>query len=591
MYKPSNAKIEDRAIGALANIIDEHQTMRHQFNSMDKEMSWDGYIWIYNNVGSGSEKRNYDDKVPVQIKGHIDGKGEYINKQYINYRVSLEDLEVYFRDRGVLYFQIFMSMDGRKREIFYVSLFPTKIKYYLEKAKKKGNKKDINISFSKLEKKAESFYAIVKQFSNESKKQGFGHEQLVQNAIKRADFNKIKEITASVVGAANEYEFLKRLGTGDVSFYAKFEGSSFSIPVEWQEGSIYYMIKEIDTPISIAGKKYYDSYKIRANSNEELILLPSDNIQIELNKGKFNFKPKTDIQTLRRDAEFIFAAIDGTEIKIGEHSISFGKVQLPARLREELQFYVELDDVFTKIGFQYLKPFSEIQESTIKKFVDILALQKGKKNHLFKEKAHVYNMNIDGKYIPVIVFKNDFGGQNELFNAIYSNKYQLYAADEAENHYSVPMYSHISGNVMKNLYRYDVDILQQQIIDTEFNQATEASLNIAGLNLIHAYDGDKENNQRLLAVAEDLYDRMIDVYGENTLYIINKMQIKRRLNLLSHADINKIASLISVSNMEDFGKYVVLGNKEKAEKFFKMMSDEEQNTFKEYPIYTLYTEL
>ena len=29
MYTPSNSKIEDRAIGALSNLIDDHQTMGH----------------------------------------------------------------------------------------------------------------------------------------------------------------------------------------------------------------------------------------------------------------------------------------------------------------------------------------------------------------------------------------------------------------------------------------------------------------------------------------------------------------------------------------------------------------------------------
>ena len=33
------SKIEDRAIRALENIIDEHSTMQSQFNRMDKEMS------------------------------------------------------------------------------------------------------------------------------------------------------------------------------------------------------------------------------------------------------------------------------------------------------------------------------------------------------------------------------------------------------------------------------------------------------------------------------------------------------------------------------------------------------------------------
>ena len=41
MSMPSNNKIEDRALGALRNIIDDHATMGHEFCSMDKEMSWD----------------------------------------------------------------------------------------------------------------------------------------------------------------------------------------------------------------------------------------------------------------------------------------------------------------------------------------------------------------------------------------------------------------------------------------------------------------------------------------------------------------------------------------------------------------------
>ena len=115
MLMPSNNKIEDRAISAITNIIDEHMTMGHKFNSMDKEMSWDGYIWLYKDVNGTQDKRNYDDKISVQIKGHIDENEEYIGKRKIKYPVDLEDLEVYFRDRGVIYFEVFMTKDGKTR--------------------------------------------------------------------------------------------------------------------------------------------------------------------------------------------------------------------------------------------------------------------------------------------------------------------------------------------------------------------------------------------------------------------------------------------------------------------------------------------
>lgn len=96
MSMPSNNKIEDRALGALRNIIDDHATMGHEFHSMDKEMSWDGYIWIYKDINGTRDKRNYDDKVSVQIKGHVDKNREYIGEHKITYSVDLEDLEVYF---------------------------------------------------------------------------------------------------------------------------------------------------------------------------------------------------------------------------------------------------------------------------------------------------------------------------------------------------------------------------------------------------------------------------------------------------------------------------------------------------------------
>lgn len=591
MYKPSNSKIEDRAIGALSNIIDDHQTMTHQFNSMDKEMSWDGYIWIYKNVNGNENKSNFDDKVPVQIKGHIDEEERYRNKKYITYPVALEDLEVYFNDRGVLYFEIFMSIDGRKREIFYASLFPTKLKYYLENAKKKKNKKSINITFVKMEQKASIFYCVMKQFSNESKKQGFGHEQLVQNAIRTADMDKVKEITASVVGAVNEYDFMKRLGTGDVSFYAKLDGMPFSIPLEWHEGSVYYMVTSVKKEIRIAGKKYYDSYKISSNSKEEITINLSDNIQIDMSRSKFIFKPKTDIKTLRHDAEFLLSAMENTEITIGEQTFPYENPQIEKNLRNDLQFIIDLDKLLTQINFEYLKPFSEITELTMKNFLNLLALQDGRKNNLFRGQTHIYNLMIDDKYIPLIIFKNDMGGKNEIFNAIYTKKYQLFVSDEKGEHYRIPMFAHIKGGVMRQLYKYDVEIFAEEIYNAEINEVTEESINLAGLNLIHAYDGDEEKNQHLLEIALSLFEKLISLFGEKNIYIINRMQIKKRQGLLSKVDMYTLSKMDCMDKQEECGKNILLGNKREVEKLILQMSQEEKNVFKAYPIFKLYTKL
>ena len=106
----------------------------------DKELSWDGYIRLYQDDESESDKANFDDDVPIQIKGHIVKERKVMAREYLTSSVDLEDLKVYYKRFGCLYFVMFMNEDGSVVEIFYSSLYPSKIKKYLGAAEKKGNK-------------------------------------------------------------------------------------------------------------------------------------------------------------------------------------------------------------------------------------------------------------------------------------------------------------------------------------------------------------------------------------------------------------------------------------------------------------------
>ena len=209
-----NSKIENRALNALENIIDAHNTMSHQFNSLDKEMSWDGSILIFKDNEGNTDKANFDDEVRVQIKGHIDdsaknksGKREYLGRQRITYPVNLIGLEIYSKGGGVIYFEIFMSPDGNEREVFYASLYPSVLKKYIDEkeeklAKKKTRPKNptLSIVFTRLENNEDVLYQIVKQFSIEKRKQGTGEVALVRDMIMLKDMDKVKSISATAVG-------------------------------------------------------------------------------------------------------------------------------------------------------------------------------------------------------------------------------------------------------------------------------------------------------------------------------------------------------------------------------------------------------
>ena len=447
-------KIEDRAIRALENIIDEHLTMQSQFNRMDKEMSWDGYIWIFQKCG-GQNKENFDDKVPVQIKGHIDKEQKYINKTRITYSVKITDLKVYFRDRGILYFEIFMSEDGKRREIFYSSLFPSKLKSYIETAEKKGNKEYINISFSKLEKTANKLYIIVKQFSNESRKQGFGIGPTVQNTIMVKDMEKVTSITASAVGVANRYEFLQRLSEGDVCLYGTLEGCPISFPLEWYDNSTYVLREKIHQTFGIENRVFYEEYEVETTSNDSIILIPSENLEIDLTKGKFRFKENSSIKQLRIDAEFLLCAMQNTNFTIGNTNFQYGKLNMPKTLEDKLEFYIQLDDVLQMIEFNFEKPFKSLSKQTKQQLVSIVAMKNGLYNKDLTDQRHIFNWKIEDKYMPVIVSRHDNDEKNDLMNAIYTRKHQTFDTDEKGHYFRVPLFVIIDRHILDNLYYYD----------------------------------------------------------------------------------------------------------------------------------------
>lgn len=102
------SKIEENAVHEIEGIARLHNALSPEIASNDKVMSYDGFIWLYSSSEQHS-KKTFDDKIPVQVKGHIDDKEEFLNKRRITYVVEVDDLRVYSEKEGVVYFQVFMK--------------------------------------------------------------------------------------------------------------------------------------------------------------------------------------------------------------------------------------------------------------------------------------------------------------------------------------------------------------------------------------------------------------------------------------------------------------------------------------------------
>lgn len=582
------SKIEERAIRALENIIDEHSTMQSQFNRMDREMSWDGYIWIFKK-GGGQNKENFDDKVPVQIKGHIDREQKYINKKRITYSVEIADLKVYFRDRGIVYFEIFMSEDGKRRELFYSSLFPSKLKSYIETAEKKGNKEYISVSFSKLEKTADKLYIIIKQFSIESRKQGFGIGPTVQNTIMVKDMEKVTSITASAIGVANQYEFLQRLSEGDVCLYGTIEGCPMPFPLEWYDNRTYVIKQRIQQTIGIDSRIFYEEYDVVTNSNGGIILIPSENLEIDVTNGKFTLKENSNLRQLRVDAEFLLCAMQNTSFTIGNNDFQYRRLNMPKALEDQLEFYIQLDDVLQMIEFNFKKPFKTLSKQIKQQLVSIVAMKNGLYNKDLIDKQHIFNWEIEDKYIPVIVSRRENDDRNDLVNAIYTRKHQTFDVDEKGHYFRVPLFVIIDKHILANLYYYDYAYIKEQIDKADVNECTLGTLNYAALQLINVYDATKD--EKMLDLAEYQLEQIEKLEGQKSYYLLNRLQIKYRKKELSTNDKKRLLQVKAEDNVVLFGRSVLLQEKEDAGHYYGELTDEERESIKDYPIMYLYQDL
>lgn len=587
MYDPSNNKIEKRAIGALQNIINEDLTMDYQFNSMDKEMAWDGSIYIFKKNNGDQSKRNLDDKVPVQIKGHIDKDEKYLDKERISFAVDLIDLEIYHNDRGVVYFEIFMTKKAERIEIYYSLLFPSKIKGYLNKVAQKGNKATINISFNKLEKTPEKLYVIVKQFSQESKRQGFGLGEIVQNTIMAKDLDKVTSITATAIGVSNELEFMQRLSTGDICFYGTTKENQIKVPITWEENSKHYLQHQVDNSVSIDGIIYYDRYSIILSSAGEKFLVLSENLNIELDKGRFHIVCKTGIKQFGKDAHFVLELIKNKNFVIGNTIIKYNNFNLPAGCENELKFMDDLHTTLNEIEVDYDKPFFELPINVRRQLIQIVAIRNKAKNSELEEKVSFFNWEIEDKYMPVIIIKRD-DGSGEVINGVFSKREMAVKNDKGE-YYKVPLFGYTNYKILANLYYYNYVRFYEQIDDSDVNIFTVDVLNYDALQLIKAYDINGDG--KLLDIADYQLQKIEKFEKDKIDYIINKLQIEKRRGLFSDKEITLLKGLNTENPYEIFAISVLLAEKEKAIQLYNQMEEEDQEVISEYPIYYLFRNL
>ncbi len=618
---PLKRKIEDRSITALQLIIDAHPTMDASINKRDKELSWDGYIRLFINDDATSDKLNYDDDVPIQIKGHVDKDRKHMDKERITASIDLDDLNVYYRNFGCLYFVMYMTEDGSEVEIFYSSLYPSKIKGILEEAERRHNTSSISIPFLKLAKDCKELYLLCKQFSFEIRKQGSGYGQIVPRSITGDGLQMVKQITATTVGGKTPYDLLKRINTGDAVIYATIDDSGIQYPMQIY-GIVASVKNVIEMPILIGEKQYYSSIETEDTvtapdaknyvKDGTVTVRPSPNVTFTFKGTDINFKFRfiTDLMQLKHDAEFMLDLLDKKEMTIFGATSKMGNAKIDNGFLHQLRSIIEAGQVLEDIGCNILIPFKELTEED-KRQIDLLCNIRDGHVHFNTEKEKfLYTWVFRGKSWPLVV--DISGDEVNLLGYVFNTDLVFsIGTPDGKDHtnetlpddaYIVPNFVRFEPELLANIYWYNYESMFEQIDRSVVVEATADELNGLALNLIAAYD--LSGNEKLLDVADEVLIRLIDVFPNIVHYVVNACQIEVRKNgALSDASrecLDEMAGTVfeappegqaDVGRVFAYCRAVLKGETELADELYSKLTDADRTSVDGFPIRTLHQKL
>ena len=113
-------------------------------------------------------------------------------------------------------------------------------------------------------------------------------------------------------------------------------------------------------------------------------------------------------------------------------------------------------------------------------------------------------------------------------------------------------------------------------------------MNILALELINSYDKTKDED--FYQAAEKIIDKLLEWEENNSVEIINRLQLIKRKRNLTNEEINILYDIKNKENQREeiqYGISILLENKADIEYYYKQLSKEKKEQFSKLPIENL----
>ncbi|MGN1155773.1 MAG: hypothetical protein ACI4TK_06325, partial [Agathobacter sp.] len=317
----NSIKIEMGAVLALKNVIQLNDLMKEYINDNDKEPSWDGFIYLYKSDDMKAENIKY--RIPVQVKGK--NQEDMLKKQRISYPVEYKHLRNYYKDGGVFYVVVAISNDRRKTTIFYNALTTVKLNALLKNSENKKPDQTKNVVLERLKNDDDKLlFKVLSQFGFDRGQQGSGEGEIIEKAINIDVINKVDSIRVTSYLTTNEDETLKMVSSGELCLYGHRSDMDMWLPfdLEQQQDMRLKRVLQMNRSIGIDRKVYYNNYLVEREYSKDPIIRVSENLTIDLLGGKLDFNMHGNIESLKRDVDFLYAILKGHTFWVDNKRVS-----------------------------------------------------------------------------------------------------------------------------------------------------------------------------------------------------------------------------------------------------------------------------
>ncbi len=592
--------LEKLATSAVKDSISITETMSPYINEGDKEPVWDGNIYIFQD---SSKKKDGIKKVPVQIKGK---KSNNLKKEKITYSLDVSYLRSYLQDGGVLFFVVYIGDNGLDRQIFYSALTPIKLRLLLSNLKNKQTTKSFDlIPFpADNDKKTNillNFYDHMKRQTSFSDAQLMSEEELRKQGL-------IESISIPFIGYGQSNLDAKDvlLQMDEVYVYATIKGSNILQPLMEMPTNLH-IFEQDRKSITANGECYYNSINRIKSKDETIITIgKSTNLVIKNNSSalKVDIKLTTMLKDALTDIPFILAIadsgqfeIDGNVIKLADFSDILTDERIEF-LRSRNDFYQYVGKIFKRLRLNENYDLSKFTNEDHKN-TSILytALIEGKKvSGLKKDIPYYVTMKYADTLLALLFKKTEELGVYEITDFFADKSCVVFRIDENQNRLPSSKYVNFKAEQFLQLGNIDYDDVIESFSSykDEPNCSEEATTLL--LHMILAYDQSNDTRKEILDHAERLAKWLLESppYGEDTdIAKINYYQIQKRKRSLTNEEQEELFALSENLCREDkktecllkVGINLLLDNMQAAKFYYKMLSKEGQEVFKQYPIY------